>query len=196
MPGPGRPRGFDRQRALAAAMRLFWERGYEGAAISDLTAAMGIGTRSLYTTFGSKERLFREAVELYNGSGSDPEFYAMPTGRESVERMLRARASVYANPNTPAGCMVVLAATNVSVENEPVRAMLHDIRVQDRAALVARLTRAHADGEFAADPETIADFFLSVLYGMSVRARDGASTADLLAVVDSAMTAWDAVTRR
>ncbi|GAA2973973.1 TetR/AcrR family transcriptional regulator [Actinokineospora diospyrosa] len=196
MPGPGRPRGFDRDRALTAAMRLFWERGYEGAAISELTAAMGIGTRSLYTAFGSKEQLFREAVALYESSGDGTEFYELPTGRASVERMLRSRAATYADPNTPAGCMVVLAATNVSADNERVRAMLRAIRVQDRHALITRLERARTDGEIAADPVPVADFFLSVLYGMSVLARDGASVADLTRVVDTAMTSWDPLTRR
>ncbi|GAA3046047.1 TetR/AcrR family transcriptional regulator [Actinokineospora globicatena] len=196
MPGPGRPREFDRDAALRTAMRLFWERGYEAVSIADLTAAMGIGTRSLYTAFGSKERLFREAIDLYNGTGTADGFYAAPTACQAVERMLRARAAAYAEPDTPPGCMVVLAATNISAANDPVRTLVTDIRARDRADLVARLSEAHARGEFTTAPEAVADFYLSVLYGMSVRARDNASTTQLVAVVDAAMAAWDAVTRR
>ncbi len=62
----GRPRTFDRQVALRRAMEVFWRRGYQGASMTDLTAAMGIGSPSLYAAFGSKEALFREAVDLYN----------------------------------------------------------------------------------------------------------------------------------
>ena len=65
MAARGRPRGFDRDSALRCAMLLFWERGYEATSISDLTAAMGINSPSLYAAFGSKEALFRESIELY-----------------------------------------------------------------------------------------------------------------------------------
>lgn len=61
----GRPRNFDRDQALRKAMEVFWSKGYEGASLTDLTAAMGINSPSLYGAFGSKEALFREAVELY-----------------------------------------------------------------------------------------------------------------------------------
>ncbi|MFC7740644.1 TetR/AcrR family transcriptional regulator [Nocardiopsis composta] len=61
----GRPRAFDRDAALAAAVRLFWERGYEAVSLSDLTAAMGIRTGSLYAAFGDKKKLFTEAVQAY-----------------------------------------------------------------------------------------------------------------------------------
>jgi AcrR family transcriptional regulator len=63
--GRGRPRNFDRSVALQQAMKLFWERGYEGASFDDLTAAMGISASSFYNSFGSKERLFQEATEAY-----------------------------------------------------------------------------------------------------------------------------------
>jgi len=59
----GRPRSFDRAAALRRAMEVFWAKGYEGASLSDLTAAMGINSPSLYAAFGSKEALFLEATE-------------------------------------------------------------------------------------------------------------------------------------
>ena len=64
MPG-GRPRGFDEDGALEAAMRLFWEQGYDATGVADLTKAMGITPPSLYAAFGGKEELFRRAVDRY-----------------------------------------------------------------------------------------------------------------------------------
>src|ERR1700690_3933812 len=62
----GRPRAFDPEKALEAALRVFWKKGYEGTALSDLTAAMGINRPSIYATFGNKEALFRKALDRYS----------------------------------------------------------------------------------------------------------------------------------
>ena len=61
----GRPREFEIEQALAAALQVFWDKGYEGASISDLTGAMGITRPSLYAAFGNKEELFKQALDLY-----------------------------------------------------------------------------------------------------------------------------------
>ena len=61
----GRPRGFDEDAALEAAMRVFWEKSYEGATIGDLTEAMGINRSSIYAAFGDKEAVFRRVMERY-----------------------------------------------------------------------------------------------------------------------------------
>ena len=61
----GRPRGFDEDAALEAAMRVFWQKSYEGTSIADLTEAMGINRSSLYAAFGDKESIFRRAMERY-----------------------------------------------------------------------------------------------------------------------------------
>ena len=61
----GRPREFDVEEALAAALHVFWEKGYEGASLTDLTEAMGITRPSLYAAFGNKEDLFKRALDLY-----------------------------------------------------------------------------------------------------------------------------------
>jgi AcrR family transcriptional regulator len=61
----GRPAAYTREQALDAAMRLFWERGYEGTSFAELVAAMRIGHATFYSAFGSKEELYREATERY-----------------------------------------------------------------------------------------------------------------------------------
>lgn len=194
MPGPGRPRTFDRDSALRTAMYLFWEHGYEGVSISELTAAMGIGTRSLYTAFGSKEELFREAVALY-GSETPRAMDRQRTARAAIEVMLRERVEANLDPRTPLGCMVVLAATNTSPENEHVRTLLAEMRRRDHAAVRARLQQGVADGDVpaAADIDAVASFYLTVLHGLAIRTRDGCARSDAQGVVDRAMNAWDSI---
>jgi AcrR family transcriptional regulator len=86
----GRPREFDVEAALAAALRVFWQRGYEGASMAELTAEMGIAKPSLYAAFGNKEELFRKALDLYEREKMAymSEALKEPTSRQLAERLL------------------------------------------------------------------------------------------------------------
>ncbi|HTF48605.1 MAG TPA: TetR/AcrR family transcriptional regulator [Pseudonocardia sp.] len=195
----GRPRGFDRQRALRQAMEVFWEHGYEGTSIHDLTSAMGINAPSLYAAFSCKEALFREAVSLYNEQEGAPLRRALadaPSAREAVAAMLRDGAIAYTEPGKPSGCMIVLAATTYTPKTEGIRDYLAEQRRAGTTELRERLERGRTDGELLpeVDASAVAGYFSTVLHGMSVQARDGASRAELLAVAEAAMASWDALT--
>jgi AcrR family transcriptional regulator len=196
MAGRGRPRAFDRDAALRKAMEVFWARGYEGTAISDLTRAMGISSPSLYACFGCKEALFREAVELYGrveGRATARALTEQPTARAAVEAMLRGNAETYANPRKPPGCMIVLSAMSGSPDSDEVRAFLSRTRTEAQEKLRQRLERGVAEGDLpkGADTAAIAAFYTTVLNGLSIQARDGASRKTLRGIVDAAMAAWD-----
>ncbi|WP_199433984.1 TetR/AcrR family transcriptional regulator [Qaidamihabitans albus] len=195
MPGRGRPRRFDRDAALRTAMRLFWERGYEGTSMTDLTTAMGIGSPSLYAAFSCKEALFREAVALYNETeGAVPRrmLHEEPTARRAVEALLRISADAYTDPATPPGCLVVLGAANCTEENQGVREFLAGLRREDLAMLRARLDRGVSEGDLPAGTDTtaLAAFYNTVLYGLSIQSRDGATRTELHDIVDTALAAW------
>jgi len=197
----GRPRSFERATALRCAMEVFWAKGFDGASLADLTAAMGINAPSLYAAFGSKEALFREAVALYGATEGTEIWEALPqapTAREAIERFLRASAESFTRPDRPAGCLVVLGALLASDANANVCRELRASRAGNVAALRSRLERAVAEGELpqSLDREAVATFYATVQQGMSIQARDGASRAILLAVADCAMAAWDGLTSR
>ncbi|MGA6163712.1 TetR/AcrR family transcriptional regulator [Amycolatopsis magusensis] len=196
----GRPRAFDRETALREAMYVFWRRGYEGASIGDLTGAMGINPPSLYAAFGCKEALFREAVELYgrtHGGLTGKALAEEPTARASIERMLRDNARGFTSPDLPSGCMVVHAATNFAVANQGLHDFLVEQRRGNHGSILDRIRRGQSEGDLPveADADAMTLFYETVLYGLSVQARDGVTGDSLKSVVDSAMLAWDTFAR-
>jgi len=195
----GRPRSFDRAAALRRAMEVFWAKGYDGASLSDLTAAMGINSPSLYAAFGSKEALFREALALYSATEGTEIWTTLPdapSAREAIERFLRATAEAFTKGDKPRGCLIVLGALHPSDANANVCQELRRHRAENVAALRDRLERAVREGELrkGVDCQAVATFYATVQQGMSIQARDGAAREALLAVADCAMAAWDGLT--
>jgi AcrR family transcriptional regulator len=191
----GRPRSFDRHKALASAMEVFWAQGYEGASMSDLTLAMGIASPSLYAAFGSKEELFRQAIELYNTSEGGEIWGVVAnagTAFEAIEGFLMQSARVFTRSDKPAGCLVVLSALHATETSTTVRHELIAMRQQNVADLAARLKRGVAAGEISrhADVNAIAGYYVTVQQGMSIQARDGRSRQVLESIACAALAAW------
>lgn len=194
----GRPREFDVDEALEAALRVFWMKGYEGASLADLTEAMGISRPSLYAAFGSKEELFRQAVERYleGPAAHAREALQAPTARAVVERLLSGTIDLLSDLSKPAGCLLVQGALACGQPSESVQQQLARQRKAGEAALRARLERALTEGDLPpdADPADLARYISTVTWGMSVQARSGAGREDLRRIADLALRAWPAST--
>jgi AcrR family transcriptional regulator len=193
----GRPRTFDPDVALRQALDVFWERGYEGTSVSDLAEAMGIASASIYACFGSKEELFRKVMALYGATAGAPPRQALrdePTARAAVHAMLRATAEQITGADTPHYCMLILAAPTGAVENHAVREFLAERRRDMHTTIRDRLARGVTDGDLAvpaAGLDAVARYYTTVVQGLSIQARDGATRAELETVIACAMAAWD-----
>lgn len=195
----GRPLSFDRDAALEQAMLTFWRHGYETTSIVDLTAAMNITAPSLYTAFGDKKRLFLEAARRYAGHDAVAEAIdAAPTARDAARAMLAGAAVAYTGEATPRGCLLASATASGSAASADVQAAVAGIRRSMRDRLHRRIGRDAGDGLLpaSADGAALADLVMAVAQGMSVLARDGASRASLLAIVDATLLAWPEPTGR
>lgn len=191
----GRPRAFDRDRALDVAMRAFWQRGFEPVSVAELTEAMGIAPPSLYAAFGDKKSLFREVVARYqetHGGFFAEALAAAPSVRDGVANALRAAAVEYTRTDQPRGCLVLSAAVNCSAASAEIADLLRAQRAGNVTTLREQIEADIAAGRLPVDTAAahLAQLVGVILQGMSQHARDGASTSDLLAIADAAMLAW------
>lgn len=181
-------------------MELFWSKGFDSTSLADLTATMGINAPSLYAAFGSKERLFIEALDLYSASeGTEiwSPLDSMPTARAAVEHILVASADAFSQPGKPQGCMIALEALHAGATSQKVCGILRDHRAWNFRSIEERIRKAVETGELpeTLDIASVANFYATVQHGMSIFARDGASREQLQAVAAGAMTAWEGLTR-
>lgn len=180
----GRPRGFDPDVALDAAVDVFWRRGYEGASLSELTAAMGIKPPSLYATFGDKSQLFQSALSRYveRNMGYVTDALAQPTAFAVAAAFLTGNAVAVTMPGRPAGCLSVQAA--VATEGSTKLSSLTANRARIQVLFADRFRQAVDDGDLGQDedPDELAAFLITVSSGFAIRAADGTSRDSLLAV--------------
>jgi AcrR family transcriptional regulator len=158
---------------------------------------MGIASASIYACFGNKENLFRQVMALYSTTSGLPPRRALreqPTARAAVHAMLRATADQITGADAPHYCMLILAAPTGAVENHAVREFLADRRRDMHSTIRNRLARGVTEGDLSAPPDrldAIARYYTTVVQGLSIQARDGATRAELEAVITCAMAAWD-----
>jgi AcrR family transcriptional regulator len=190
----GRPREFDVEQALDRAMELFWQKGYEGTSLADLTETLGITRPSLYAAFGNKEALFRTVLKRYEANVVTyrPKALSAPTARDVARELLEGAARLFGDKSKPAGCLGVQGALACGEEADPIRRELIANRTAGEHAIRQRLKRAKAEGDLPADsdPASLARYLSAVLYGMAVLAAGGASRKDLLQVAETTMLGW------
>ena len=190
-PKMGRPRGFDTTAALDAAMRVFWEKGYEGATLSNLTEAMRINRSSMWAAFGNKEELFKLAFERYMNTYQAymQEALEKSTVREVIESALRRTVDFLSTPGYPKGCLSVHGALAVGDEADPVKQWLIQIRKQGESIVKKRFDKAKRSGELGpdVDPAALSRYMGTLIQGLGVQGATGATKAELTKVVDTAL---------
>lgn len=189
----GRPRTFCTEQALDAALDVFWEKGYEGASLQELTEAMGINRPSMYAAFGNKESLFLKALDHYAKKNTCiQELLDAPTAREAAQNYLRAMADLLSDPETPHTCLVVSGALSCSDDSLRVKEALTQRRAHYQGLIRQRLELAKEKGDLPPNTNTtaLARYLCTVSYGLSVQASGGATREQLYEVIDTALMAW------
>lgn len=179
----GRPIGFDRDAALEAAMLLFWERGFEGASMADLTQAMGLNPSSIYAAFGDKQSLFAHVVRRYMENRAQYATKALeePTLEKVVRALFDSTVAFLTTPGHPHICMTLAGSAGCSVDAAPARDIMTEIRKQNEVAMRERFQQARKSGELSKDinVDDYTRYLSSILSGLSIQAANGSTKAEL-----------------
>jgi TetR/AcrR family transcriptional regulator, copper-responsive repressor len=189
----GRPRAYDRETALTRAMDLFWDRGYAAASLDDLGRAMGMNRPSIYSAFGDKQALYRQALDHYRGRVRAAMKEVLDEGRPLREALLefyeRAIEIYLSGETSGRGCFLIGTALTESVENPELRASLAGSFQGLERLLCARIAVGKQRGEVDADanPEELGKVASAMLYSLAIQARTGANRRSLRATMNAAL---------
>jgi TetR/AcrR family transcriptional regulator, transcriptional repressor for nem operon len=187
-----RPRTFDEERPVDAAMKVFWTFGYDGTSTQDLCEATGLGRSSIYNTFRSKRDLFDRALRHYMDARTAGQLEVIESDlpiRERVRRILWD--AVEPDPRDPVGCLVVNTLVDLAPNDPEIAAALERDYATRLSALTTAVRTAQAAGEIAGqDAAGLAEYVFVVLSGLRVAARGGATRSAQEAVVAAALRAF------
>jgi len=186
-----RPKEFDRDAALQAAVNVFCDRGFEGTSTEDLLHAMCISRQSLYDTFGDKRQLYLESLQQYVATSIAEQIRALnseATVLAGLEAALLAFASKSGKSGTP-GCMGIGATCEFGMSDPDVTALIATADKALQASLERRIADGKSSGEISpeVDPRAAAHFIKATFAGIKLAARGGAAVTSLHAIAQMAL---------
>lgn len=186
-PTHGRPRSFDRDAALRAALNVFWRHGYEQTTMTQLGAAMGIATPSIYCAYGNKAALFLEALTYYQQTYWDPvyaRYAATEDIYEATETFFAEAAHILLAPNAPCGCLIVMGFLNLPEDEPRLLKAIAERRELTRAMFRTKLKDAVTTGQIPADCDipAISGALHNFFEGLSIQARGDICLSELLGI--------------
>lgn len=174
---------FDRDRAIDAAMRLFWVRGYSATSMAQLLDAMAIGRGSFYAAFGSKQALFSLCLQRFSDRTRrilvDARTDAGPL--EAIAAFFRQTALDAPRHRVARGCMMVNSVLELADVEPALSAEAAAGLDKIEAEFAACFRDAQQRGELhsARTPEALAAAVMLINQGLRVASRTGAGRDDL-----------------
>jgi len=186
-----RPREFDEEAVLDAAMQRFWDGGYEATSVKDLTAETGLTAASLYNAFGDKRAIYRTALDRYIETSIGVRIgrcEALPP-RAAIATFFGDVLRRSLSDRQHKGCMVVNAALELAPHDGELRDIIAGVLKRIEAFFRSAIEEGQADGTIGskAPAEAMAQHLLGVLMGLRVLARVRPERALLEGLVATAL---------
>ncbi|MEV0633479.1 TetR/AcrR family transcriptional regulator [Streptomyces sp. NPDC050619] len=193
-----RPRMFDEDRALDAAMHTFWEKGFEATSTQDLCVATGLGRSSIYNTFKSKHDLFERALARYIDTMTTAQLAVLEdmerTGADRIRTLLvmvvDGETEHRAGGRGP-GCLGVNTTVELAARDARAAGMLERDTARRLAALRAAIEAGRRDGSITSPRDTgaLARFVNAAIGGMRISSQGGADRTTLESIAEVTMDA-------
>lgn len=189
-----RPRSFDPDEALDAAREVFWQKGFQGTSLDDITTATGLAKPSLYAAFGDKEALFLKVLDRYHAhivANADRVINDGPSAREAIHRWLTGFVPFCSGVRGSRGCLSVNTSADGSFEQKNVRKPIEIFNRKLGDLLRNRLRADRKQFTEGFDPEITAHAILAIYLGLMVLAKEAPDAAKVRATLDQAMKLLD-----
>ncbi len=191
----GRPREFDIDIALDAAMQQFWRKGYEATSMADLMAATGLHKGSIYGTFGDKHSLFVQALKRYLWEMNRTETEALKDAETPLDGLRSVGHAmidlVDDDSGEPKGCMAVNAIVEAAPHDEEVKEIMDEHFQSMRSSIIEVITAAQEAGQISKErpAEVIAGMIMTFVSGLSTTMKGYISTEEAHQLFDAQMEA-------
>ncbi len=188
----GRPREFDEEAALEAAMEAFWAKGFEATSMADLCACTGLHKGSLYQAFGDKHQLFMDALKHY----SDKEFREVAavafTSDSPLQNIRSAIDKITEDAGQEKGCLVINSLVELAPHDEQVRDAVQSFALQRLRVMADMIGKAQELGEISikTDPDKLARQLMMTLAGGAVLVKGFVSAFDIREVLQELIDTW------
>ena len=185
-----RPRSFDPDEALDLARDVFWEKGFQGTSLDDITAATGLAKPSLYAAFGDKNALFLKILDRYHArivAHAERTINDGPSAREAIQRWLTGFVPHCSGVKGSRGCLSVNAAADGASGQKEVRKRIEGFNRKLEELLRKRLRTDRSQFADGFDPDGTAHTIMAIYLGLMVLAKDAPDAARVRATLDQAM---------
>jgi TetR/AcrR family transcriptional repressor of nem operon len=189
-----RPRSFDPDAALDAARDVFWQKGFQGTSLDDITAATGLAKPSLYAAFGDKNALFLKVLDRYHArivANAERILNEGPSARDAIERWLKGFVPFCSGIKGSRGCLSVNTAADGASDQKEVRNSIARFNRKLEELLRNRLRADRAQFSDAFDPDPAAHTIMAVYLGLMVLAKEAPDAARVRATLNQAMKLLD-----
>jgi TetR/AcrR family transcriptional repressor of nem operon len=185
-----RPRSFNPDEALDLARDVFWQRGFQGTSLDDITAATGLAKPSLYAAFGDKNALFLKVLDRYHQriiANAERVLNEGPSARDAIERWLTGFVPFCSGVRGSRGCLSINTAADGASEQKEVRKRVERFNRKLEQLLRDRLRADRAQFFGAFDPDSAAHTIMAIYLGLMVMAKDAPDAARVRATLSQAM---------